>query len=204
MMLVRLGWHDGKSRKARRRSHGKNAPHFDAQAYLFKMCGVDLTRIDGIDAATALKVIAEVGPDPSRFPTVKNFTSWLGLCPGTRITGGKRLSGKTKRTANHATQALKMAAASLLKSRSALGAYYRRMCAQLDKSKAITAAAHKLARLICAMLTKGSEYVDRGQDYYEERYQQRVLHYLKHKAEAMGFKLEPIADDRNNLTYSIT
>jgi len=192
MMLARLGWHDGEPGKARRRSHGKNAPHFDARAYLFKMCGVDLTLIDGIDATTALKVIAEVGPDPSRFPTVKHFTSWLGLCPGTKITGGKRLSGKTKRTANHATQALKMAAASLLKSQSALGAYYRRMCARLDKSKAITAAAHKLARLIYAMLTKGSEYVDRGQDYYEEQYRQRVCTTSSARRKPWGSNWNPL------------
>lgn len=203
-MLACLGWYDGDPGKARRRSHPKNAPRFDARTYLFKMCGVDLTRIDSIDATTALKVIAEVGTDLSRFPTVKHFTSWLGLCPGTKITGGKRISGKTKRTANRAAQALKMAAASLLKSQSALGAYYRRMCARLDKSKAVTAAAHKLARLIYAMLTKGSEYVDRGQDYYEERYRQRVLHHLKRKAEAMGFRLEPVADGENNLAHSVT
>lgn len=204
MMLARLGWFDGEPGKARRRSRAKNAPRFDARTYLFKMCGVDLTRIDSIEATTALKVIAEVGTDLSRFPTVKHFTSWLGLCPGTKITGGKRLSGRTKRTANHATQALKMAAASLLKSQSALGAYYRRMCARLDKSKAITAAAHKLARLIYAMMTKGTEYVDRGQDYYEERYRERVLHHLKRKAEAMGFRLEPVVDGGNNLAHSVT
>ncbi len=204
MMLAHLGWYDGEPGKARRRSRAKNAPRFDARTYLFKMCGVDLTRIDSIEATTALKVIAEVGTDLSRFPTVKHFTSWLGLCPGTKITGGKRLSGRTKRTANHATQALKMAAASLLKSQSALGAYYRRMCARLDKSKAITAAAHKLARLIYAMMTKGTEYVDRGQDYYEERYRERVLHHLKRKADAMGFRLEPVADGGNNLSHSVT
>ena len=204
MMLAHLGWYDGEPSKARRRSRAKNAPRFDARTYLFKMCGVDLTRIDSIEATTALKVIAEVGTDLSRFPTVKHFTSWLGLCPGTKITGGKRLSGRTKRTANHATQALKMAAASLLKSQSALGAYYRRMCARLDKSKAITAAAHKLARLIYAMMTKGTEYADRGQDYYEERYRERVLHHLKRKADAMGFRLEPVADGGNNLSHSVT
>jgi transposase len=130
---------------------------------------VDLTRIDGIDVTTALTVISEVGPDLSRFTSVKHFTSWLGLCPGTKISGGKVLSGKSKRTANRAAQALKLAAAALKSSQSALGAYYRRMRTRLDKAKAVTAAAHKLARLVYFMLTKGEEYTDQGQDYFEER-----------------------------------
>lgn len=111
---------------------------------------------------------------------------------------------KPKQTANRAALALKTAAASLLKSQSALGAYYRRMCARLDKSKAITATAHKLARLIYAMLTKGTEYVDRGQGYFEERYRQRFIHQLKRRAEGMGFKLEPVAAAENNLAHSVT
>ena len=177
--------------KRRRISKVKNAPKFDVRTYLFRICGVDLTTIDGIDTTTALKVIAEVGPDMSRFKSAKHFASWLGLCPGTRISGGKLLSGATKRTANRVAQALKMAAISLRASQSALGAYFRRMCARLDKGKAVTAAAHKLARLIYAMLTKGAAYVDKGQQYYEERYRQRVLFHLKNKAAALGLELVP-------------
>lgn len=153
------------------------------------MCGVDLTRIDGIDVTTALAVVSEVGTDLSRFPTDKHFASWLGVCPGTRITGGMVLSGKTKRCANRAAQALRLAAAALRSSQSALGAYFRRMCSRMDKPKAVTAAAHKLARLIYAMLTKGEEYTDRGQDYYEERYRARVLHHLAKRAAKLGMKL---------------
>jgi len=121
------------------------------------MCGMDLTRIDGIDVTTVLVVISEVGADLSKFPDHKHFASWLGLCPGTKITGGKVMSGKTARMANRATQALKLAAAALHTIRSALGAYYRRLCARMDQPKAVTATAHKLARLIYAMLTKGEE-----------------------------------------------
>jgi transposase len=123
------------------------------------MCGVDLSRIDGIDTI-ALVVVSEVGVDKSRFASDKHFTSWLGLCPGTKITDGKVLSGKTKRCVNRAAQALRLAAAALRTSRSALGAYFRRMCSRIDKPKAVTAAAHKLARLIYAMLTKGEEYTN--------------------------------------------
>ena len=156
------------------------------------MCGVDLTRIDGIDVTTALVVLSEIGTDMSKFPSDKHFASWLGLCPGTKITGGKIMSTKTKRCANRAAQALRLAAGALRTSQSALGAYYRRMCARMDKGKAVTAAAHKLARLIYTMLTKGQEYTDQGQAYYEERYRQRVLHNLNRRAQQLGMALVPV------------
>ena len=177
--------------QGKKRGRARNAPKFDLRTQLFQMCGVDLTRIDGIDVTTALVVVSEVGADMGKFPSDKHFASWLGLCPGTKITGGKVMSGKTKRCANRAAQALKLAAAALRSSQSALGAYYRRLCARMDKSKAVTAAAHKLARLIYAMLTQGQEYTDRGQDYFEERYRQRVMHNLAQKAKAMGMQLVP-------------
>lgn len=184
-----LQTHDGEPGKGKKKSTPRNAPKFDLRTQLFKMCGVDLTRIDGIHVTTALTVISEVGVDMSRFPSDKHFASWLGLCPGTKITGGKVMSGKTKRSANRAAQALRLAASALRTSQSALGAYFRRLCSRMDKSKAVTAAAHKLARLIYAMLTKGEEYTDQGQDYYEERYRERVLKQLNQRAEKMGMKL---------------
>ncbi|WP_143217869.1 hypothetical protein [Acidithiobacillus ferrivorans] len=101
------------------------------------------------------------------------------------------IDSKTKRVANRAAQALKLAAAALRSSQSALGAYFRRMCARMDKPKAVTAAAHKLARLIYMMLTKGEEYTDQGQDYYEDRYRERVLRQLAQRAEKMGMRLIP-------------
>jgi len=181
----------GEPPKGKKRSRARNAPRFDLRTQLYQMCGVDLTRIDGIDVTTALVVVSEVGADMGRFASDKHFASWLGLCPGTKITGGKVMSSKTKRCANRAAQALRLAAAALRSSKSALGAYYRRMCARMDRPKAVTAAAHKLARLIYAMLTKGEEYTDRGQDYFEERYRQRVLHNLAQRAKAMGMQLVP-------------
>ncbi|SFK70707.1 Transposase [Nitrosomonas aestuarii] len=190
-MLAALQVHKVEIRQKKRRSNVKNSPKFDLRAHLIGMCGVDLTQIGGIEVTTAMKVLSEVGADMSRFKSAKQFASWLGLCPGTKISGGKMLSGASKRTANRAAQALRMAAVSLKSSQSALGAYYRRLCGRLDKAKAITATAHKLARLIYAMLTKGTEYVDKGQDYYEERYRQRVLHHLTVRAQKLGFNLTP-------------
>lgn len=178
--------HEGDPGQGKRRSRPRHAPKFDLRTQLFRMCGVDLTRID---VTTALAVISETGADMSRFPTVGHFARSLGLCPGTKITGGKVMNGKTPRCANRAAQALRLAAAALRTSQSALGAYFRRMCARMDKPKAVTSAAHKLARLISTMLTKSEEYTDQGQDYSEERYRQRVLRQLAPRAEKMGMKL---------------
>ena len=189
--MVRLHKHDGVPNKARKQS-GRNKPKFDLRTRLYQMCGVDLTRIDGIDVGTAMTVLAEVGVDMSKFPTVKHFAAWLGLCPGTKISGGKVLGSKTQKCANKTAQALRQAAVALKNSQSALGAYYRRMCAKMDKPKAITAAAHKLARLIYSMITKGEEYVDQGQAYYEERYRQRVEINLRRKAESLGLRMVPM------------
>jgi transposase len=192
--MALLHKHAGSPEPGKRRSRSRNAPKFDVREHLFKLCGVDLTRIDGIDVTTAMTVISEIGTDMTRFATVKHFTSWLGLCPGTRISGGKVLEAATKRSVNRATQALKLAAAALRASKSALGAYYRRMCARMDKAKAVTAAAHKLARLIYLMLTKGQEYTDKGQLYYEERYRERLVRGLAKKANELGMLLVPFAN----------
>jgi transposase len=156
---------------------------------LMHMSGVDLTSIDGIDTNTALKVISEIGTDMSRWKSSKHFASWLGLSPGTKVSGGKVLSSATKPVANKAAQALRMAAFTLFRSKSALGAYLRRQQARLGAPKAITATAHKLARLVYAMLTHGTAYVDAGQEYYEERYRSRVIQNLKRKAKELGFEL---------------
>jgi len=177
--------------KPRAKSPAKNAPKFDLRSALYQWCGVDLTRIDGLEVTTVLKVLAEIGTDMTRFPSVKHFCSWMGLCPGTKISGGKRLSGRTTPSINRAKLALKMAAANLVRSQSALGAYYRRLCARMDKPRAITATAHKLARLIYLMLTRGEQYVDRGEAYYEERHKQRVIASLRRKAATFGMQLTP-------------
>ncbi len=170
-----------------------NQPRFDARTYLFQLTGVDLTRIDGIAAGTALTLISEVGTDMSRWKTANHFVSWLGLCPGTKVSGGRVLSSKTKPTANRAAQALRMAAASLYHSQSALGAYYRRMAMRIGKPQAVTATAHKLARIVYSMLKHGTEYADAGQDYYERQYKERMVRTLSQRAKAYGIERLPTA-----------
>jgi transposase len=174
----------GRRRKARR-----TALSFDARQHLHRLTGVDLTRIDGIDAPTALKVVAEIGLDMTRWPTEKHFASWLSLAPGSKVSGGKQSSGRTKPSASRVAAALRLAASSLYHSQSALGAFHRRLKGRLGAPKAITATAHKLARLIYRMLRFGTDYVDRGQDYYERRYQSRVVSSLMRRAHELGYTL---------------
>ena len=178
-----------KSGKKDKRKRRKNQPHFDLGSQLIEITGVDLTRINGIETMTAQTIVSECGFDMSSFPTEKHFTSWLGLCPNNRITGGKVRKRSTRKVQNRASVALRLAAQSLHNSKSALGAFYRRMRARLGAPKAITATAHKLARLVYRMLKYGMDYVDIGQQYYEKQYQNRVIKNLTKRAREMGYRM---------------
>ena len=180
---------DSKSGKKNINKRRKNQPNFDLKTRLFEMTGVDLTLIDGIETMTAQTIVSECGFDMSTFPTEKHFTSWLGLCPNNQITGGKVRKRRTRKVQNRASLALRLAAQSLHNNKSALGAFYRRMRARLGAPKAITATAHKLARLVYRMLKYGMDYVDIGQQYYEKQYQKRVIENLTKRARQMGYKI---------------
>jgi transposase len=174
-----------KSRKVR----DKNAPLFDLQTYLKQMTGVDLTAIPGVEAYSALKIISEVGLDMSRWKTSKAFASWLGLCPGNKVSGGKRQSGKTKRTANYAASTLRISAGTLHRSQSSLGAFLRRLKSRMGSPKAITATAHKLAVIIYNMLKNKQEYIKTDQYYYEQKFRERLVKSLAIRAKSLGFEL---------------
>lgn len=162
---------------------------FDATAELYRLTGVDLTEVSGLQAPTVLKVLSETGLDMTKWPTSKHFGSWLGLAPNNRVSGGKVLSRRTLPNANRAATALRLAAQSLLHSKSALGAFLRRKAAQIGMPKAITATAYKLARIIYDMLTHGTAFVERGQDYYERSYRARVIKNLTRRANELGYTL---------------
>ena len=125
----------------------------------------------------------------SCWPNAKAFASWLGLCPGNKISGGKILSSRTKPTDNRAATALRMAAASLYRSKTAIGAFFRRMRSRLGAPKAITAAAHKMARIIYRMMVTGDSYFELGENYYEQQYQERVVKNLTKRAKDLGYML---------------
>ena len=158
---------------ARHRTKQPNNFNFDVRASLFTMLGVDRTQIHGLGPYVALKLVAECGNDMLRWPTVKHFTSWLCLAPGNEISGGKILSSKTRRSSSTAAAALRLAATTIGKTDTALGAFYRRLSARVGKAKAVTATARKIAVLFYNTLRYGMDYVDPGATYYEERYRQR-------------------------------
>jgi transposase len=170
----------------------KNQPHFDLAPSLYRLTGVDLTQIDGVDELTVQKVLCEIGTDMSKWPTVKHFTSWLHLCPNNKITGGKVIQSGVQPTKNRASAALRIAAASLKTSDSALGAYYRRMRARLGAPAAITATAHKLARIIYFMLKYHKPFHDFGSDSYEQQFRARTLRNLSRQASKLGYRLEQV------------
>jgi transposase len=167
---------------------GCNAPtRFDLRQELYRISGTDLTQIDGINVMVAQTVIAEVGVDMSRFPSEAHFSSFLGLSPDNQITGGKVRRRGTRRVANRAATALRMAATRLWRSKTYLGAKFRRLRARLGAPKAITAMAHMLARLVYRMLRYGEQYVDKGMKYYEEKYRQQEIRNIHKKAKHLGF-----------------
>jgi len=173
--------------RRRIQKHKGNQPEFDLRTHLYRISGVDFTQIDGLDVLNVQTILSEVGLNPEAFPTVKNFTSWLALCPNNRITGGRIKSRSTRKTVNRAAEAFRMAAYALTNSSSALGAFFRRMRTRHDSPKAITATAHKIARIFYTMWKTHTSYQDLGADYYEQRYKQRVLKNIKRKAKQIGY-----------------
>jgi transposase len=132
-----------------------------------------LTEVDGLNVQIVQTIIAEVGVAISRWKTEKNFASWLGLCPDNRVSGGKVLKRGTRQVVNRAATAFRLAAWNLIRSQSALGANFRRLRSKLGAPKAVTAMAHKLARLVYRMLKFGADYMDKGMEAYESRYRQQ-------------------------------
>lgn len=167
----------------------KNHPSFDLRAALYQLAGVDLTQIDGLDVLTVQTILSEIGTDMSRWPTSKHFTSWLGLSPQQNKTGGKVIRTKTKKTDNRANLAFRQAASTLLRRKSTLGNYYRRMRTKLGTPKAIVATAHKLARIVYQMLKCQVPFEAVPPEQEEAKYRERTLRQLERKAQKLGAKI---------------
>jgi transposase len=167
-----------------------NDPHFEIRTPLHQLTGgVDLTQIDGIGPYTALKLIAEIGTDMHRWATAKHFTSWLTLAPKNNVSGGRLLSSRTEPSANRAAVTLRMAAMTLGRGQTALGAFYRRLAGRIGKPQAITATARKLAVLVYRALKGELVYRDPGADAYDLQQRTRVLRRLRQTATTLGFDL---------------
>ncbi|MFL5254575.1 MAG: IS110 family transposase [Rhodopila sp.] len=186
----------------RQRTRQPNAPAFDARSALHAILGVDLTAITGIGPSLALKLVGECGTNMAAWPSAKHFTSWLALAPHNKISGGKVLSSKTRRTSNRAASLLPLAAGTVGRTDTALGAFYRRLSARAGKAKAITATARKIAVLFYNTLRHGMTYADPGATYYEDRYRQRVLHNSQRRAKSLGFTLIATPPDTGQTVVS--
>jgi hypothetical protein len=172
-----------------RHAAGKHEPTFDVRGALYTLLGADLSQIHGLGPYTVLRLVAECGDDMRKWPTAKHFTSWLTLAPGNKISGGRVLSSKTRRSSNRAAALLRIAAVNIGRTGTALGAFYRRLAARVGKAKAVTATARKLAVLFYNALRFGLAYADPGAEYYERRHRQRVLHLLQRRARQLGYTL---------------
>jgi transposase len=169
----------------------RNEPAFDLRTHLYRITGVDLTQVPGLQAPTIHVILAEVGLNMHKWPTEKHFASWLGLCPDNQISGGKVLATGSRRVQNRASRALRMAAQSLRTSPSYLGAFFRRMRSKLGPAKATTATAHKLAKIIYRMLKEQTPYRERSAEEYLHKDQERKLQQLRKQAKSLGFTLVP-------------
>ena len=168
----------------------KNEPRFAYRETLYHLTGgVDLTQIDGIRAYTAMKLLAEIGPDVRRWPTAKHFTSWLTLAPQNKVSGGRLLSSRTLPSANRAAAIFRNTAMTLGRSQTALGAFYRRLAARIGKAQAVVATARKLAILVYHTLRGDFVYRDPGVAVYDQQQRDRVLRRLRQRAGALGFDL---------------
>jgi transposase len=167
-----------------------NDPAFDVRTALHGLLGCDVTQIHGLGPHLALKLVGECGTDLSAWPNAKHFTSWLCLSPSNKISGGKVLSSRTRRSGSRAAALLRLAAVAVGRTETALGAFYRRLSARVGKAKAVTATARKIAVLFYNTLRHGMEYSDPGASHYEERYRRRVITNLERRAKSLGYVLQ--------------
>jgi transposase len=163
---------------------------FDVRAALHGLLGCDVTQIHGLGPYLALKLVGECGTNLSAWPSAKHFTSWLCLAPSNKISGGKVLSSRTRRSGSRAAALLRLAAVAVGRTETALGAFYRRLSARVGKAKAVTATARKIAVLFYNTLRHGVEYSDPGAGHYEERYRRRVITNLERRAKSLGYVLQ--------------
>jgi transposase len=187
---------------SRRRTDQANGLAFDVRAALFALLGKDITQIDGLGPYLSLKLIAECGDDLSAWPSAKHFTSWLGLAPSNKISGGKMLSSRTRHCGSRTAALLRLAAVTVGRTDTALGAFFRRLSARIGKAKAVTATARKIAVLFYNAVCHGMEYVDPGAAFYETHYRRRVVANLHRRAKAFGFVLQPMEPATNSIVVS--
>jgi hypothetical protein len=181
--------HPPKSPKGPKPQKSKNGVSFDLQDHMYRVFGVDLTIVDGISSLTAQTLFIEIGPTVDGFATVKQFCSWLGPCPQNKISGGKILHSGTRKTSNKAAQAFRLAARSLYRSETYLGRYFRKIRVRHGAPKAITATAHKLARIFYHLVKHGQSFDETVFIDEEKQFKERKIKQLEKQAKTFGFQL---------------
>jgi transposase len=179
------------SHKAKTNTHSKNAPPKSAQPHLRRIAGVDLLEVDGFSTSTVQTILAEVGTDMRKFPSANHFSSWIGVAPRNEKSGGKILRNRVGKQASRVGQALRLAAVSLLRSDTALGAYHRRMRAHIGPQQAVVATAHKLAVITYYMLRDKTPYRPSDAAAYDQHFRERQVKSLERNAKRLGFSLVP-------------
>jgi transposase len=182
-----------KQEKPKRKPARKHTPGFDVAAHIASIVGVDLTAVCGISHVTALEILSEVGTDMSKFATAKHFTSWLGLAPNNKISGGKILSRNIQKNKNRAAHAFRIAANSLYRSKNALGDFFRRVQYRSGKAKAIVATARKLAVIFYQMVRNKSQFQVSSLEEYQKQYQLQKLKSLQKQLARLGYIASPIS-----------
>jgi transposase len=172
-----------------------NDPGFDLRGQLYRIAGVDLTDIPGVSAVTAQVILTEIGPDLRRFRNASAFASWLGLCPENRVSGGKVLSCKTRKVKSRAALALRLGANSLCRAKGYFGEFFRRMRAKLGTAQAITATAHKIARVLYHVLLTKEPYAETVFHKCDKHARQRAEMRLRKQAALLGFQIIPVPPD---------
>jgi transposase len=170
-----------------------NDVRFEARAGLFRALGVDLTALDGLDVATVLVILGELGLDVNKFPTEKHFASWLGLCPRVARSNKAEKRRGVRKGKNRVAQALRLAAQAASRTKTALAGFYQRMKSRWGGRGAITATAHKLAVLVYRLLKHGAEYVRVSLEAYEAKQRASCERRLHRLAESLGYQVVPAA-----------
>ena len=191
-MLLKNMANDDKGKDLKIEDYKGKSKNEKKRNLLAKVCNVDLTKINGIDVNSIETILSEVGADMNKWPTEKHFSSWLGLSPNNRISGGKILTNKSKKVVNKAATAFRLAAWGVAHSNSALGAFCRRLKARIGAPKAITATANKISKIYYRCLKKGLDFVDQGMDYYEKKYKERLIKNIEKKALQLGYCIKPV------------
>jgi hypothetical protein len=150
-----------------------------------------LITIPGIDRRTAWTIVAEIGVDMSVFGDARHLASWAGLCPGNRESGGKRMSGRTRKANRYVRRVMCQAAwAASHTKQTYLSAFYRRMCVRKGAPKAVMALAHHLLTVVFQILSRGEEYVELGGDYYDRRNKPKVVARLVRRLTSLGYSVD--------------